>query len=80
MCLKESRAAGKETVRQQGEMGSLQEISQECSDMWSLTFSLLFLSDSPFFFFFELADGQCGVMDVFIVSPGVPGGWWQSKD
>ncbi len=37
--------------------------------------ALLFLLDSPFLSWLVASD----MMDVFIVSPGVPGDWWQSK-
>lgn len=52
--------------RQQAEMGSLQEISQEHSDMWSLTL----LSESPCW---RLADGQW-YDGCFYCVPGAP--WW----
>lgn len=61
--------------RQQGEMGSLQEISQVFRHVVINFLSLLFLSDSPFGIWLIAS----GMMDVFIVSPAVPGGWWQSK-
>lgn len=51
-------------------MGSLQEISHEYSDVVINFLSLLFLSDSPFAIWLIASS----MMDVFIVSPGVPGG------